>query len=122
MRGVSLKESVLYRIDSNPVYYLDHEQQRYLSELFARMSQNFATDYAHKDDLHNQLSLVVHEATRLRSASPCPSVATNVAERVTNLFLTLLEIEFPVRSTLTTSSCSNTRRSTPTSWLCTLTA
>jgi len=97
MRGISLKESVLYRVDGNPVYYLDHEQQRYLSELFARMRRDFATDYAHKDDLlRNQLSLVVHEATRLQPASPCPSVATNAAERVTNLFLTLLEIQFPV--------------------------
>jgi len=97
MRGVSLKESVLYRVDGNPVYYLDEEQQRYLSEVFARMCRDFDSDYAHKDDLlRSQLSLLVHEAARLQPASPYPSVATNAAERVTNLFLSLLDIQFPV--------------------------
>ncbi|WP_083325726.1 helix-turn-helix domain-containing protein [Hymenobacter coccineus] len=97
MRGVSLKESVLYRVDGNPVYYLDAEQQRYLSEVFARMRRDFNTDYAHQDDvLRNQLSLLVHEAARLQPARPYPAVATNSAERVTNLFLSLLDIQFPV--------------------------
>ncbi|RZL12204.1 MAG: AraC family transcriptional regulator [Hymenobacter sp.] len=97
MRGVSLKDSVLYRVDGNPVYYLNDDQLRYLTEIFTRMRQDFDTDYAHKDDLlRNQLSLVIHEAARLQPASPYPAVATNAAERVTNLFLTLLEIQFPV--------------------------
>jgi len=38
----------------------------------------------------------VHEAARLQPASPYPAVATNAAERVTNLFMSLLEIQFPV--------------------------
>ncbi|MBW3127176.1 helix-turn-helix domain-containing protein [Hymenobacter profundi] len=97
MRGVSLKESVLYRVDGNPVYFLNDEQLRYLNEVFIRMRQDFHTDYAHKDDLlRNQLSIIIHEATRLEPASPYQAVATNAAERVTNLFLTLLEIQFPV--------------------------
>jgi AraC family transcriptional activator of pobA len=97
MRGVSLKESVLYRVDGNPVYYLAEEQLRYLSEVFGRMRRDFDSDYEHKDDLlRNQLSLLVHEAARLQPASPYPAVATNAAERVTNLFMSLLEIQFPV--------------------------
>jgi len=97
MRGVSLKDSVLYRVDGNPVYFLSEGQLRYLGEVFGRMRQDFHTDYAHKDDLlRNQLSIVIHEATRLEPASPYPAVATNAAQRVTNLFLTLLEIQFPV--------------------------
>ncbi|MDO7886200.1 helix-turn-helix domain-containing protein [Hymenobacter cheonanensis] len=97
MRGVSLKESVLYRVDGNPVYYLSDEQLRYLGELCGRMRRDFASDYAHKDDLlRNQLSLLVHEAARLQPARPYPAVATNAAERVTNLFMSLLEIQFPV--------------------------
>jgi len=97
MRGVSLKDSVLYRVDGNPVYYLSDGQLRYLSELFDRMHQDFGTAYAHKDDLlRNQLSLVIHEAARLEPASPYPVVATNAAERITHLFLPLLEVQFPV--------------------------
>lgn len=97
MRGVSLKESVLYRVDGNPVYFLDPEQLRYLAEIFARMRQDFDSDYVHKDDLlRNQLSLIVHEAARLQPASSYHAVASNAAERVTNLFMSLLEIQFPV--------------------------
>ncbi|MDO7846240.1 helix-turn-helix domain-containing protein [Hymenobacter sp. M29] len=97
MRGVSLKDSVLYRVDGNPVYYLDEEQLRYLSEVFARMRRDFDSDYEHRDDLlRNQLSLVVHEAARLQPARSYPAVATNAAERVTNLFMSLLDIQFPV--------------------------
>ncbi|MBF9239748.1 AraC family transcriptional regulator [Hymenobacter sp. BT683] len=97
MRGVRLKESVLYRVDGNPVYYLDDEQQRYLGEVFGRMRKDFDTEYEHKDELlRSQLSLIVHEATRLEPASSFPAVATNSAERVTNLFMTLLDIQFPV--------------------------
>jgi AraC family transcriptional activator of pobA len=97
MRGVSLKDSVLYRVDGNPVYFLTDDQLRYLTELFVRMRQDFATDYAHKDDLlRNQLSIIIHEAARLQPASAHSAVATNAAERITNLFLTLLEIQFPV--------------------------
>ncbi|QDA62084.1 helix-turn-helix domain-containing protein [Hymenobacter jejuensis] len=46
--------------------------------------------------MRNQLALLVHEAARLQPASPYPAVATNAAERVTNLFMSLLEIQFPV--------------------------
>ncbi|MBW3127178.1 helix-turn-helix domain-containing protein [Hymenobacter profundi] len=97
MRGVSLKDSVLYRVDGNPVYTLNDEQQRYLIEVFGRMRRDFDTDYAHKDDLlRSQLSLVIHEAARLEPASPHPAIATNAAQRITNLFMTLLEVQFPV--------------------------
>ena len=97
MRGISLKDSVFYRADGNPVYPLDEAQLRYLTEIFGRMRQDFDTDYAHKDDLlRNQLSLIIHEAARLQPASAYPAVATTAAQRITSLFLDLLEIQFPV--------------------------
>jgi AraC family transcriptional activator of pobA len=97
MRGVSLKDSVLYKVDGNPVYFLNDAQQRYLTEVFARMRHDSNSDYVHKDDLlRNQLSMIIHEAARLQPASPYPAVATNAAERITNLFMTLLDVQFPV--------------------------
>lgn len=96
MRGVSLKESVLYRADGNPVYFLEDSQLRYLTEAFMRMHQDLRTDYAHRYDLlRNQLSIIIHEATRMQPASAHPAQA-NAAERLTKLFLTLLENQFPV--------------------------
>ena len=97
MRGVSLKDSVLYKVDGNPVYFLTDEQLRYLTEVFVRMRRDLDTDYPHKYDLlRNQLSMIIHEAAQMQPASGYPAVATNAAERITNLFLTLLDVQFPV--------------------------
>jgi AraC family transcriptional activator of pobA len=61
------------------------------------MRLDSSADYTHKDDLlRNQLSLVIHEAARLEPVSPYPVVATNAAERIPTLFLTLLEVPFSV--------------------------
>lgn len=96
MRGVSLKESVLYRVDGNPIYFLQDSQLRYFTEAFARLHHDLRTDYAHRDDLlRNQLSIILHEATRLHPASAYPAPA-NAAERLAKLFLTLLDNQFPV--------------------------
>jgi AraC family transcriptional activator of pobA len=97
MRGVSLKESVLYKVNGNPVYFLDDEQLPYFAQTFARMHREAHSDYAHKYDLlRDQLSITIHEAARLQPASAHPAIATNAAERITNLFLQMLDAQFPV--------------------------
>ncbi|OON65388.1 hypothetical protein B0919_24220 [Hymenobacter sp. CRA2] len=101
MRGVSLKDSVLYKVDGNPVYLLSEEQQRYLTEVFVRMRRDSDTDYAHKHDLlRNQLSMIIHEAAQMEPARAYQGPPTNAAARITNLFLTLLDAQFPITSPL----------------------
>ena len=96
MRGVSLKESVLYKVDGNPVYFLSEEQVRYFTDAFTRMRRDVASEYAHKEDLlRNQLSIIIHEAARLEPAKP-QHAAANAAERITALFQNLLEVQFPI--------------------------
>lgn len=100
MRGVSLRDSVLYKVNGNPVYYLDAGQLRYFSDAFERMRRDMASDYAHKDELlRNQLSIIIHEAAQLPPAA-AQHLPTNAAERITGLFLSLLEIEFPMTGEL----------------------
>jgi AraC family transcriptional activator of pobA len=97
MRGVSLKESVLYKADGNPVYFLNGAQQRYLKEIFERMRRDQESDYPHKHDLlRSQLSLIIHEAAQMQPAPGYPAGATNAAERISSLFFTLLDVQFPV--------------------------
>lgn len=97
MRGVNLQESVLYRVDGNPVYFLSDKQLHYLADTFGRMRRDIDTDYPHKYDLlRNQLSITIHEATRMQPASSQPAAPTNAAERITSLFLTLLDVQFPI--------------------------
>jgi AraC-like DNA-binding protein len=96
MRGVSLKDSVLYRVDGNPVYFLSDEQLRYLTDVFVRMRRDQDSGYPHKHDLlRSQLSLIIHEAAQMLPASAQAAPPANAAERITNLFLTLLDVQFP---------------------------
>ncbi|RSK43886.1 helix-turn-helix domain-containing protein [Hymenobacter rigui] len=100
MRGVSLKDTVLYKVEGNPVYYLNAEQVRYFTDAFTRMRRDLESDYAHKEDLlRNQLSIIIHEAARLQPAS-AQHAPVNAAERITSLFLNLLEVQFPITAQL----------------------
>lgn len=100
MRGVSLKDLVLYKVDGNPVYFLDDEQVRYFTDAFMRMRRDLESDYAHKEDLlRNQLSIIIHEAARLQPAT-AQHVPVNAAERITALFQNLLEVQFPITAQL----------------------
>jgi AraC-like DNA-binding protein len=100
MRGVSLKDLVLYKVDGNPVYYLNEEQVRYFTDAFTRMRRDLESEYAHKEDLlRNQLSIIIHEAARLEPATP-QHAAVNAAERITSLFQNLLEVQFPITAQL----------------------
>ena len=100
MRGVSLKDLVLYKVDGNPVYFLNDEQIRYFTDAFTRMRRDLESEYAHKEDLlRNQLSIIIHEAARLEPATP-QHAAANAAERITSLFQNLLEVQFPITAQL----------------------
>lgn len=100
MRGVSLKDLVLYKVDGNPVYFLTDEQARYFTDAFTRMRRDLESGYAHKEDLlRNQLSIIIHEAARLEPARP-QHAAVNAAERITALFQNLLEVQFPITAQL----------------------
>ena len=82
-RDVSLKESVCYQVSSNSGYF---------TTAFDRMRREVSAAYLYKYGLlRNQLSISVHEATQV----PPPSAIT-AAERITNLFLRLLDAQFPV--------------------------
>lgn len=100
MRGVSLKDSVFYKVGGNPVYYLDEARLRYFTDAFTRMRRDFLSDYAYKEDLlRNQLSIVIHEAALLHPAAAQPAPA-HAADRLVTLFLRLLDIQFPITAQL----------------------
>ncbi|TLV04109.1 helix-turn-helix domain-containing protein [Dyadobacter luticola] len=109
-RMESLQESSLFKVGSDPVYFLDKDQGTYLESIFVRMRREIDTDYLYKYDIiRSQLNLIIHEAIKME-----PSVAyfnpPNAAARITTLFLNLLERQFPVdfpTSTLTFKKASD---------------
>ena len=98
MHMESLKESVLYKANGNPVYFLNDNQLNYITTVFQRMHQEFNSDYTYRYELlHSQLSLIIHEAIKIQPAS-AHIIEKNAAARITNLFLLLLDNQFPVES------------------------
>jgi len=97
-RMESLEESNLFKAGGDPVYFLTDEQASYIGSVFKRMLQESETDYIYKYELiRNQLNLIIHEAIKMQ-----PAVAfynpQNAASRIAQLFLKLLEKQFPVDS------------------------
>ncbi len=93
-----LQDSPLFRIGSNPVFFVDEAQQTELSGIFQKMTQEITSDYVHKYNvLRNYLHLVIHEAMRMNPAGTFRQ-QTNASSRITALFLELLERQFPIET------------------------
>lgn len=91
-----LQDSPLFRVGSNPVFFVDEGQQEELSAIFRKMAREITCDYTHKYNvLRNYLHLVIHEAMRMNPAATFRR-QTNASSRITNLFLELLERQFPI--------------------------
>jgi AraC family transcriptional activator of pobA len=98
-RSESFQQSPLFRLGGTPILKLDNEQKEFITSVFKRMLAEQSTDYAFKAELiRNHIHLIIHEAIKMQ-----PSVATSngksAAERITSVFLELLERQFPIEST-----------------------
>src|SRR3954464_2467682 len=90
-RSESLLQSPLFKIDGTPILTLDEEQKDFIIRVFKRMLAEQANDYAFKDELiRNYINLIIHEAVKMQP-SEIPLKKTNAAERITAVFLELLE-------------------------------
>ncbi|BAV08262.1 Helix-turn-helix domain-containing protein [Filimonas lacunae] len=88
----------LFKAGGDPVFFLNDDQLPYLVSLFERMKVELETDYVYKYDvLRSSLHLVIHEALKMQPANNyIPNV--NAANRIANLFVELLDRQFPVDS------------------------
>jgi len=95
-RQESLQDSPLFRIGSNPVFFIDELQQREISAIFLKMMKEINSDYTHKYSmLRNYLHLIIHESMKMSPAENFEK-HTNASSRITTLFIELLERQFPV--------------------------
>lgn len=92
------QHSPLFRGGDPPIIRLSGEQAAFMAGLFRKMLAVQNDNYAHKDELvKNCLALLLHEALRIQPPS-VESPQRNAAVRVTQLFLELLERQFPLES------------------------
>ncbi len=98
-RSEILQRSPLFKIGGTPVLKITEEQRLFLNTLFQKMIDEQKTDYAYKDDLiRNYINLIIHEALKLQPSENYHQ-HTNASSRITNVFLELLERQFPIEST-----------------------
>ena len=98
-RSESLLQSPLFKLGGTPILKLNEEQKDFIIRVFKRMLAEQKNDYVFKDELiRNYINLIIHEAVKMQPSENY-SKKTNAAERVTAVFLELLERQFPIEST-----------------------
>jgi AraC family transcriptional regulator, transcriptional activator of pobA len=98
-RSESLLQSPLFKLGGTPILTLDEEQKDFIIRVFKRMLAEQDADYAFKDEvIRNYINLIIHEAVKLQPTVN-QSKKANAAERITAVFLELLERQFPIETT-----------------------
>ncbi len=97
-RSESLLQSPLFNIGGTPILNITHQQRAFLNSIFQKMMEEQQAHYPFKDDLiRNYIHLIIHEALKMQPSENY-TVTKNAASRLTNVFLELLERQFPVES------------------------
>ncbi|SHM87494.1 Helix-turn-helix domain-containing protein [Chitinophaga jiangningensis] len=82
---------------ANPVFELSPEQYQQSAAIFEQIIAEKAGHFEFKDDvIRNSLFQVIHAALKLKPAEIVLPQKANAASRITNLFLDLLEKQFPI--------------------------
>lgn len=97
-RNDVLKESPLFKIGGDPIFFISNEQVVFLTAVFERMLAELQSEYIHKHDLlQNYVNLIIHEALKMQPANTYFQ-HTNANTRIASLFIELLERQFPIDS------------------------
>lgn len=97
-RAVNLQHSPLFKLGSDPVYFVDEAQYADLAHLFGKMLQEMSSGYAYQQDVvRNYLNLLLHEALKLQPQTTYYP-HRNAATHIVALFQQLLEKQFPIDS------------------------
>jgi AraC-like DNA-binding protein len=95
-RADSLQQSPFFKIGGTPILTITDQQRLYLNTIFHKMIEEQQSDYTFKDDLiRNYISLILHEAMKLQPSENFDQ-HKNAANRITAVFLELLERQFPI--------------------------
>lgn len=94
----TIHDSQLFKIGGTPIFFVDDEQQRSVSDIFTKMMTEIQSDYVHKYDmLRTYLHLLIHETMKMNPAENFEPYQ-NASQKVASLFMELLERQFPIDS------------------------
>lgn len=96
--GVNLDDLPLFQPGQLPVFQLSANEADEVAYIFRKMHKELAGDYKYKYDLLRNLMLeLIHYGQKLQPLSAL-STTQNASERISSLFLELLERQFPIDS------------------------
>ena len=92
----TLSDTPLFNLSKERIYFLNEEVLRNVTEIFGKMREESKTDYSQKlDILRCYVHLMVHETMKVAPTSTYVP-HKNAAQRIAELFLTLLDRQFPI--------------------------
>lgn len=90
-----LHQLPMFKVGGEFVYFVDDSKRKVISELFDKMIAEINTSYVHKYDLlRNYVQLIIHEAMKMQPIETYQPHSSSA--RVCDLFLDLLERQFPI--------------------------
>lgn len=93
----NLKSYEVFQPNTNPVFELTDEQLQKVEQCFVRMLEEIRSDYPHKYDvLRNIVFEILHYALKMQPASRAEKQQANASQRISHLFIELLERQFPI--------------------------
>ncbi len=96
--GVILDELPIFQPGQVPVFQLSAQEVEEVAALFRKMQTELAGDYKFKYDLlRNLLQELIHYGQKLQPLSSL-STTQNASQRISSLFIELLERQFPLDS------------------------
>ncbi|HXO78243.1 MAG TPA: helix-turn-helix transcriptional regulator, partial [Puia sp.] len=96
--AMSLDKLPLFQPGQVPVFQLSAEEVKEIEYIFRKMHKELAADYKFKFDLLRNLVLeLIHYGQKLQPMSALSS-NQNASERISSLFMELLERQFPIAS------------------------
>lgn len=96
--GIAVDELPIFQPSGIPVFELTEEEASNIRLIFAKMREELASDYVYKYDLiRTYVMELVHLGQKLQPASVLYP-RHSASERVSSLFIELLERQFPIES------------------------
>lgn len=96
LKNEILSKSPLFKVGGNHVFFPGLESLKILENIFENMFREINSDYSNKYELlRSYIQIIMHEALKIQPPDSFYSSA-NASERICNLFLELLERQFPI--------------------------
>ncbi|WP_313266696.1 helix-turn-helix transcriptional regulator [Sphingobacterium sp.] len=96
--GVVIDDLPIFQPGGLPIFQLSIEQRIEIEDIFLKMNKELSSEYVFKYDLlRNYVLEIIHYGQKLQPKS-ITNPAHNASNRITSLFVELLERQFPIES------------------------